>query len=333
MKILYAVQKTGNGHLARAQEIIPILQIYGDVDILTSGSQSQINLGFPVKYDYKGISLFYGNNGNVSFLKTFLNNNYFKFLVQIIKLHVHQYDLIINDYEPISAWACKLKGGNIIALSHQSSLFFEETPKPKKRKWFSWFIFKNYAPVAKKYGFHFDTYNENIFKPVIRKKIRNLKTTTSGNYVVYLPSYSDLKIIKELKRTSAKWTIFSKQAKSSYTAYNCTVHPIDENEFLQAFANCPGVLCNAGFELPSETLYLKKKLFVIPIKRQIEQEHNALALKEMGVITSKKIDVTLLEMWTLSNRIIPVNYSKNTEHIIEEIVLENTSFDAEFLFI
>ena len=35
MRILYAVQKTGNGHLARAQEIIPLLQIYGDVDILT----------------------------------------------------------------------------------------------------------------------------------------------------------------------------------------------------------------------------------------------------------------------------------------------------------
>lgn len=59
MKILYAVQKTGNGHLARAQEIIPLLRIYGDVDILTSGSQSQINLGFPVDYDFNGISLFY----------------------------------------------------------------------------------------------------------------------------------------------------------------------------------------------------------------------------------------------------------------------------------
>ena len=55
MRILYAVQKTGNGHLARAQEIIPLLQIYGDVDILTSGSQSQINLGFPVTYDFKNV--------------------------------------------------------------------------------------------------------------------------------------------------------------------------------------------------------------------------------------------------------------------------------------
>ena len=131
MKILYAVQKTGNGHLARAQEIIPILEKYGEVTILTSGSQSQIQLGFPVTFDFKGISLFYGSNGNVSFFKTLFKNNYAKFIYQVIKLNVHKYDLIINDYEPISAWACKCKGGNIVALSHQSSLFFNETPKPK----------------------------------------------------------------------------------------------------------------------------------------------------------------------------------------------------------
>ena len=76
MKILYAVQKTGNGHLARAQEIIPLLEKYGDVTVLTSGSQSQIQLGYPVTYDFKGISLFYGSNGNVSFLKTLFKNNY-----------------------------------------------------------------------------------------------------------------------------------------------------------------------------------------------------------------------------------------------------------------
>lgn len=333
MKILYAVQKTGNGHLARAQEIIPILKNYGEVDILTSGSQSQINLDFDVAYDLKGVSLFYGSNGNVSFFKTFFKNNYFQFIYQILKLNIYKYDLIINDYEPISAWACKLKGGNIVSLSHQSSLFFDETPKPKKINWFSWIIFKKYAPVTKKYGFHFEEYNENIFSPVIRKKVRDLKTSDLGNYVVYLPSYSDIKIIKELKKTSANWTIFSKHTKASYTAHNCTVYPIDENEFLISLANCSGVLCNAGFELPSEALFLKKKLFVIPIKKQIEQECNAVALKKIGVLTSKKIDSNLIEMWTLSNRIIPIDYSNTIENIIEGIILENTTLRDDYLFI
>ena len=39
MKILYAIQGTGNGHLSRARDIIPILQKKGDVDILVSGTQ------------------------------------------------------------------------------------------------------------------------------------------------------------------------------------------------------------------------------------------------------------------------------------------------------
>ena len=333
MKILYAVQKTGNGHLARAQEIIPILEKYGDVTVLTSGSQSQIELGFPVALDFKGISLFYGSNGSVSFLKTLFKNNYAKFIFQVIKLNVHKYDLIINDYEPISAWACKFKGGNIVALSHQSSLFFNETPKPKKIKWLSWQIFKNYAPVVKKYGFHFEEYNEQIFKPVIRKKISDLKTSNAGHYVVYLPSFSDLKIIKELKKTTANWIIFSKAATASYTANNCTIFPIDENEFLKSIANSAGVLCNAGFELPAETLFLKKKLFVIPIKKQIEQECNAFALKKMGVLTSKNLDFNLIEMWVLSSRIIPVNYTSNIADIIEDVILENTETNNELLFI
>ena len=42
MKILYAIQGTGNGHLTRAKEIIPILKEKGDVDILISGSECDI---------------------------------------------------------------------------------------------------------------------------------------------------------------------------------------------------------------------------------------------------------------------------------------------------
>ena len=38
MKVLYAFQGTGNGHIARAQEIIPILKKYAEVDILISHS-------------------------------------------------------------------------------------------------------------------------------------------------------------------------------------------------------------------------------------------------------------------------------------------------------
>ena len=52
MKILYAIQGTGNGHLSRAEDVIPILQQYGELDLFVSGAQADIKLPFPVKYTY-----------------------------------------------------------------------------------------------------------------------------------------------------------------------------------------------------------------------------------------------------------------------------------------
>ncbi|RYF93584.1 MAG: glycosyl transferase, partial [Chitinophagaceae bacterium] len=60
MKILYAVQGTGNGHVCRALEIIPALQQKAEVDILISGSQSEVALPFPVKYRMGGLGFVFG---------------------------------------------------------------------------------------------------------------------------------------------------------------------------------------------------------------------------------------------------------------------------------
>ena len=46
MKILYAVQGTGNGHLSRAKEIYSILNNRVEVDVLISGTQYEIDFDF-----------------------------------------------------------------------------------------------------------------------------------------------------------------------------------------------------------------------------------------------------------------------------------------------
>ena len=56
MKILYAIQGTGNGHISRARDIIPLLREKGEVDILVSGTEADVDLGYPVKYKLKGMS-------------------------------------------------------------------------------------------------------------------------------------------------------------------------------------------------------------------------------------------------------------------------------------
>ena len=71
MRIFYAVQATGNGHISRAIEILPYLQAYGDVDIFLSGSNYSLKSSLPVAYRSKGISLQYAQEkGSVDLLKT-----------------------------------------------------------------------------------------------------------------------------------------------------------------------------------------------------------------------------------------------------------------------
>jgi hypothetical protein len=52
-----------------------------------------------------------------------------RFYKEIKTLPVKKYDLVINDFEPISAWACKLRGVNCISLSHQSALLSKKVPQ------------------------------------------------------------------------------------------------------------------------------------------------------------------------------------------------------------
>ena len=88
--------------------------------------------------------------------------NFFRLLNEIWCLNIKQYDLIINDFEPVSAWACLLKGKKCIGLSHQAAVIHPFSPKPNKTDWLGFFILKYYAPVNISYGFHFRTYADKI---------------------------------------------------------------------------------------------------------------------------------------------------------------------------
>lgn len=209
MKILYAVQGTGNGHITRAIEIIPYLKQKGDVDILVSGIQSDIELPFEVKYRFKGMSFIFGKKGGVDFWKTFVKLNSIKLLKEIKKLDLKSYDLIISDFEPISCWAAIKEKKDCIGLSNQVATLHPLAPKPKKQDIIGKLVLQNYAPTTYNYGFHFKRLDGSVFTPIIRRQVRELTPTDEGHYTVYLPSYDDEEIIKHLRLLfTVKWQVF-----------------------------------------------------------------------------------------------------------------------------
>ena len=324
MKILYAIQGTGNGHISRARDIIPLLQLKGDVDILVSGTQADVELPYPIKYRFKGLSFIFGTKGNVDMVSTYRKSNLKKLYNEIKSLPVENYDLVINDFEPVSAWACKLKNIPCIGLSHQAAVINKESPKSKKKDPLGKLILNNYAPVSFAYGFHFSAYDKNIFTPVIRTQIRIAVPQNKQHFTVYLPAYSEERIIAILSKIQdVTWEVFSKHSLTAYTKNNVRIRPINNDAFIESMINCAGVLCGGGFETPAEALFLKKKLMVIPMKGQYEQQCNAAALETMGVPVIKSLKKKYLEQitdWTTGKLFIAVNYPDITQNIIDSIV-------------
>ena len=332
MKILYAIQGTGNGHISRARDIIPILQLKGDVDILVSGDLKQIKVPFKIDYRLHGLGFTFGKKGGIDLWNTYKNLNSRQLWKEIKSVPIEKYDVIINDFEPITAWAGKLKKIPIIALSHQSAVLNKKSPKPESFSWMERLLLRWYAPAKHHYGFHFDTYHKHIFTPVIRSEIRRKAPVRKGHYTVYLPAYSDRKIIKVLSQCKeVKWHVFSKHSREPYIANNIIISPINNEKFIDSLVSSEGVLCGAGFETPAEALFLRKKLLVIPMKTQFEQRCNAASLHQMGIPVIKKLSlkyVSYIKNWIQNDRIIKADYPDITAEIIN-MIFERHAYKTE----
>ncbi len=324
MRILFAIQGTGNGHLSRARDVYPELKKYGDVDVLVSGIQADVDVPFPVKYKMYGMSFIFGKHGGVDIVDTAKKLKLFRLIKDIREFPVTDYDLVINDFEPVSAWACKNKKMQCISLSHQCAVLHPNAPQPDETDPMGKAVLQHYAPVTAAYGFHFKSFSDNIYTPVIRKEIRALTPVDNRHYTVYLPAYDDESIVKHLSVfKSTRWEVFSKHNKEPFTAGNVSVRKIDNRAFIESMASSTGVLCGAGFEGPAEAMYLGKKVLVIPMLTQYEQHCNAAGAAAMGATVIKTLDernYATIRNWLDNGERIKVNYPDITAEIIEQII-------------
>lgn len=324
MRVLYAVQGTGYGHISRATEIIPILKEKCDLEVLISGHSSTAELPFKVDYEKVGVTFYNGKNGGIDYVKTFRKLNFIRLFKEVVQFNTKNFDLVISDFEPVSAWSAKINNVPSVELSHQAAVIHPYAPKAKEQSKMGEFILKNLAPTKTKIGFHFAAYDQSIYTPVIRQEIRDSNPMENDYILVYLPSYHpDFLTSYFRKFPNTNFVIFSSACKDKYTHENSTVYPISPSAFTLSLINCGGVICGAGFETPAEALFLNKKLLVIPIKQQYEQLCNARALQKLGVTVLEDLDrysYFKIQNWLEYAKQIRVYYPNQTEKIITQVL-------------
>lgn len=322
LKVLYAIQGTGNGHVSRARSLFPVLAEHFDVDLALVGGNSEVELPVKPVWSGKGISMVYSKSGRVHIWKTLRSNSLTRFKRELKEIPVEQYDFILNDFESVSVRAAKSKGVPVLALSHQYAVTRPKAPKAKVFMPIGAFVLKHYAPVEKGIGFHFDRFDKNVLPPIIREDVRSQTNLMGKRILVYLPAYSSDKIQKVLERLPYRFTVFHKEVKNDHENQNVRWKNINAEKFSASLLRAKAVISSAGFELPSECVHLGIPLIVIPIKGQYEQYCNAAALEELGVqkISSLKSETLLLALHKSFQRVVfPRPQNDVRTEVVDEI--------------
>ncbi|MGS0682738.1 MJ1255/VC2487 family glycosyltransferase [Shewanella sp. 125m-7] len=299
MRILYGVQGTGNGHLSRARVMAKALQRQGvDVDFFFSGRSAEqfFDMQCFGQYQLQAGLTFATANGRVSVAKTAKHNAWFGFIKDVKNLDLSGYDLVLNDFEPVSAWAAKNQGIPSIGISHQAALNY---PVPKiGDSWFNEVMLSYFAPVDIALGCHWHHFGFPILPPFV--EVDKVELQLAHQIVVYLPFESPDEIAKFLTPFSdyTFWVYHAGEAPHCVPGH-VKWHGFDRSGFKAAMASCGGVIGNAGFELASEALTLGKKLLIKPLLGQFEQLSNVAALELLGAAECMKthLDPDALRRW------------------------------------
>lgn len=284
MKILYAVQATGNGHISRAMELLPHLQRYGQVDIFLSGDNSNLLLDAPVKYRSRGISLFYNCNGGLDYWQMLKKYQPARVRQEIRDLPVDKYDMVLNDFEHITSAACARKKIPSVHFGHQASFQSPHTPRPAKQSLAGEWLLKNYVKATHHVGLHFTRYDDFIFPAIIKKEILEAEPADHGYVVVYLPSYCRPRLRAFLSPVrDVRFRIFTHEVKKPEQEGHLLFVPVNKQLFNTSLIHGTGIISGGGFETPAEALHMGKKIMAIPIRGQYEQRCNMEALKNLGV--------------------------------------------------
>ncbi|MDA0978604.1 MAG: glycosyltransferase [Proteobacteria bacterium] len=313
MKVLYGVQGTGNGHITRALAITQALSNYPDVniDVLISGRNPE-PLDLPVSsLKWKDGLTFVTESGQVKKFRTVLRNNPVKLARDISAQAISDYDLIISDYEPIVAWASRLKGGSCIGIGHQYAFRFNVPLRGADR--ISLSILKYMAPADNAVGLHWHHFDQPILPPIVDIDVQartDLQHSVQSNkVVVYLPFEDQHQVIALLEKCpDFEFYIYAPVLRQEDNG-NIHCRQTSRTTFKADLLSANAVICNTGFELISECLALGIRVLTKPLDGQVEQLSNAAALRELEYATViDNLFLPSVEKWLKSGRTVRVSY-------------------------
>ncbi|NIB41215.1 glycosyltransferase [Pseudomaricurvus alkylphenolicus] len=323
MKILYGVQGTGNGHISRARAISKHLcNTDAQVDYLFSGRDREAYFDMEGFGDWQcrsGLS-FVSKAGKISTLATIRSNNLWQLYRDICELDLSAYDLVISDFEPVTAWAARRQKKNCITLGHQYA--FQHDIPITGDSFSSRLIIRHFAPGQQQLGLHWHHFGAPILPPIIDHSEDDLPSIPN-KILVYLGFEAPAQVIPLLQQFPSTQFVYYGEFDQPSEQGNVSLRPLSVDGFKRDLADCSGVICNAGFELASEALHIGKRLLVKPLHGQMEQLSNALALEQLRLGSSmQNLSAAAIGSWLKQHESPRCHYPDVAKAIVDWLLEE-----------
>lgn len=331
-KIFYGVQGTGNGHITRARVMARELYAAGfDVTFQFTGRPADKYFDMEVfnGYQVKEGLTFNTHKGQVSYLKTALQAKPIRFIQDVGTLDLSRYDLVISDFEPVTAWAARKQKKPVVGIGHQYA-FGHQIPR-KGSDPLADQVMKFFAPADIGVGLHWHHFGQPILPPIIdTPDFPN--EVQSDKIVVYLPFEDGDDVIRHLcPFENFQFHVYAPEPPvSKYPHIHCK--PLSRDGFQRDLYDCAGIISNAGFELASESLQLGKKILAKPLHAQMEQISNAAALEQLGYgHTMFELDSAVIEDWLHNPHAVHVTYPNVAKVLVQWLNDGMPAMDREFV--
>ncbi|MFY8273902.1 MJ1255/VC2487 family glycosyltransferase [Pseudoalteromonas sp. SSDWG2] len=319
MKILYAIQGTGNGHTTRARVMAKTLaKMNIEVDYFFSGRQPERYFDMQEfgRYQTRRGLTFVSEKGRIHPLKSIKNIHACELIRDIRALELSAYDCVLNDFEPISAWAAKRQKVPVLGISHQAAFLSDRVPIVGQRL-FSKAVIRHFAPADVYLGVHWHPFDSAIIPPFI-EQVHDIDCDHVENkVVVYLP-FEDLAEVVSYLKDFPEIEFYCYHPDAIDTSYtHVHLRKPSRKGFLRDLASASGVIANAGFELSSEALSMGKKLLIKPLKGQFEQYSNAATLAQMQrAKVMHYLNQSALDEWLNVAKKERINYPQDPQPLI-----------------
>ena len=300
-KIIYGVCGEGLGHAARVMTIVNELRLKHEFVIFAASSaytylkkhlapSGSIRLeripGLNFRYLFKRISYVLSVTSAIPYVLS-MDKKVAEMQNKVAGL---QADLVITDFEPLTARLARKQKIPLISIDHQhfiTQLDLQELPWSwrLRARIMSWFIrlyfdWQDQTVVSSFFSQAFQSTDAVQHVGVtLRSRMQIQKPANGPAIVVYLRRFHSRKLLQLLGRRKEKFLIYGHHVPR--TEGNLEFKQVDNETFCEDLAQCRALICNAGNQLVGEALSFGKPVLALPESGNFEQQLNGHFLNQM----------------------------------------------------